>query len=95
MNDSIDTIAPFDSYSAVIDAFGGAAAFRDATGIPDGHARTMKGRNSIPPFYWPQVVRGARERAIEGVTYELLAKLSRRRPGRPRSDGPSEFQNVG
>jgi hypothetical protein len=65
-----------ESFSDVIDAFGGVVPFRDAMGLPDVNARQMKARDSIAPGYWPDVVRLARERNIEGVTLDLLARLA-------------------
>lgn len=67
------------SFSAVIDAFGGAAPFGTAIGIPDSHARTMKARDSIPSTRWQDTVNAARANGIAGITLELLAKLDAER----------------
>ena len=64
------------SFVDIIDAFGGAAPFGGAIGIPDSHARAMKARNSIPDGYWLKTVEAARERSIENVTLESLAALA-------------------
>lgn len=61
------------SFSAVIDAFGG--RFAEAIGIPKNHVRTMKARDSIPSSRWLDTVVAAREFGIEGVTLDLLARL--------------------
>lgn len=68
-----------ESFNSIIDAFGGAAAFSAAIGIPNSHARTMKARGSIPPCWWPQVITEARARGLVWVTYEGLAALAERR----------------
>lgn len=65
-----------ESFSAIIAAFGGAAPFRDAMGLVDVTARQMKLRDSIPAGYWPRVVEEAKQRGIEGVTLEALAKIA-------------------
>ncbi len=73
------------SFSSVIDAFGGPAKFGDAIGIPDSHARTMKARDSIPADRWSKVVAAAEERGVEGVTLEKLAELAAREPAEARA----------
>lgn len=65
------------SFSDIIAAFGGVVPFRDAMGLPDVNARQMKQRDSIPAGYWPDVVRAASERCIEGITLERLADLAK------------------
>lgn len=67
------------SFVEIIDAFGGAALFGDAIGIPDSHARAMKARNSIPDGYWLKTVEAARARDIENVTLESFAVLAKAR----------------
>jgi hypothetical protein len=64
------------TFSQIIDAFGGAASFGAAVGIPDSHARAMKARNSIPDGYWLKAVNAAQDRGIDGVTLESLAAIS-------------------
>lgn len=64
------------SFSAVIDAFGGAGPFGAAIGVNDSHARTMKARDSIPWTRWQDTVKAAAERNIEGVTLERLADMA-------------------
>jgi hypothetical protein len=64
------------SFVQIIDAFGGAAPFGEAIGIPDSHARAMKARKSIPDGYWLQTVKAAQDRDIVGVTLESLAALA-------------------
>lgn len=65
------------SFSDIIAAFGGVVPFRDAMGLPDVNARQMKQRDSIPAGYWPRTVEAAKEREIEGVTFEALAKIAK------------------
>lgn len=64
------------TFSSVIDAFGGPASFSAATGIPAGHVRAMKTRNSISPGYWRRVATAAAEKGIAGITFEKLAGLA-------------------
>lgn len=66
------------SFSDIIDAFGGPAPFGKAIKISDSHARTMKARDSIPPEHWSRVVGAAAERSIDGVTFERLTELRSR-----------------
>jgi hypothetical protein len=68
-----------ESFSAVIDAFGGPSSFGRAIGIPDSHARTMKTRDSIPAARWPRVEAEAKARRIRGVTVEQMAELAAKR----------------
>jgi hypothetical protein len=74
--------AIFDSFSRIIEALGGPAAFGAAIGIPDSHARAMKTRDSIPPEYWPATVRTAETKGIAGVTADAMAKIAARKAGR-------------
>lgn len=76
-----------ESFAAVIDAFGGPGPFQRATGISDGHARTMKARESIPPEYWPEIVAAAAREGIPGITFETLARLAARKRGREDASG--------
>jgi hypothetical protein len=86
-----------ETFGAIIDAFGGNAAFAAALGIPDSHARAMRARNSIAPSWWPRVVTEAKARDLSWITFERLAVLTEKRltdskrdregrtPGPPRS----------
>jgi hypothetical protein len=65
----------YPTFSAIIDAFGGSAAFGTVIGKPIGTASAMKTRDAIPPAHWDAVVRGAREAGLTGITHELLARL--------------------
>jgi hypothetical protein len=67
------------SFVEIIDAFGGAAPFGEAIGIPDSHARAMKARGSVPDGYWLKTVEAARKRGIDGVTLESFAALAKSR----------------
>lgn len=64
------------SFSDIIDAFGGPVPFRDALGISDVHSRQMKLRDSIPAGYWPRTVQAAKELSIEGVTLAAMAEIA-------------------
>lgn len=65
-----------ETFTAVIQAFGGPDSYANAVGIKDFHARTMRQRDSIPPAYWSDTVRAAQELDIEGVTLETLARIA-------------------
>lgn len=65
-----------DSFSDVIDAFGGPTGFADAIGVPDSHARTMKARDSIPPAHWQRTAAAAIVKNVPGVSLDLLARLA-------------------
>lgn len=67
------------TFTDIIEAFGGPVHFREALSISDVHARQMKLRDSIPAGYWPRTVEAARERDIEGVTLEVLAELAKKK----------------
>jgi hypothetical protein len=74
--ETLDTTPPsFESFTAIIEAFGGAAPFGEAIGVPDSHARTMKARDSIPSPRWNDVVAAAERLQIAGVTLKVLADL--------------------
>lgn len=70
-----------ESFSAVIEAFGG--RFAEAVGIEDSHARTMKARDSIPSSRWMATVEAARRLGVNGITLDLLARLDAEK-SRPR-----------
>jgi hypothetical protein len=61
------------SFSAVIEAFGG--RFAEAIGVEESHARTMKARDSIPSTRWIATVNAAQELGLPSITLELLARL--------------------
>lgn len=63
--------------ASVIDAFEG--AFGESIGIPDSHARAMRTRDSIPCRYWSAVVAEAEKRGIQGITFEVLARIAKAR----------------
>jgi hypothetical protein len=71
-----------DTFAAVIDSFGGTGDFAEAIAIAESHARTMKARDSIPPEYWPEVVKAAGTRRIRGITFEALAGIVAAKRGR-------------
>lgn len=68
-----------ETFPQVIDAFGGAPGFAAAIGIPESHARTMKARASIPADRWSRVIEAATERNLDGITFELLARIAAHR----------------
>lgn len=56
----------------VIDRWPSLREFADDIGVPYGTAKQMRRRNSIPDEYRSAVVEKAKERDIEGVSFELL-----------------------
>lgn len=64
------------TFDDVFAAFGGPTRLAEAIGIKPFHAQTMKTRGSIPPGYWPDVVKAASKQEIEGLTHEALAKMA-------------------
>ena len=72
MSDS--TPAP-DTVSALIDAFGGNAAFGRVIGKGPSTVGEQKRNGSIPVEYWDLIVSAATAAGIDGVTYESLAKM--------------------
>lgn len=62
--------------AAIIESFGGAAAFGRAIKIPGFHSQTMKNRDCIPAGYWTRTVTAAAELGIENVTLKRLAKIA-------------------
>jgi hypothetical protein len=72
-----------DTFAAIMAAWPTDADFARDIGIRPNHGQVMKARGSIPPGYWPDVVRAAEARRIEGVTIERLADIAAaRRRGR-------------
>lgn len=67
------------TFTDIIEAFGGPAEFGRAIGIKPGHAGSMKTRDSIPDEYWLATVGAAELREIDGVTLEVLASISAKR----------------
>ncbi len=70
-------------------AFAGPANFGRAIGVSTEHAAQMRRRRSIPADYWPRLIEAARERGIDGITFESLAEArpARRRKA-PAGGGP-------
>lgn len=70
------------SVDEIFEAFGGPASVGRAIGKPTEHAGVMKARRSIPVAYWPALVSAARERGLNGITFEALALLHATEPER-------------
>jgi hypothetical protein len=80
-----------ETFTEIIDGFGGPARFAEALGITASHAGVMKQRQSIPPEYWPTLIEAAKARHIEGVTAETLVALAADRASRRSpTDTPSK-----
>ena len=56
---------------------GGIEAFAVAAGCTLANAKTMSGRNWIPPSYWPALVSKAEEHGVHGLTLDLLTALKK------------------
>lgn len=80
-----------ETFTQVIDAFGGTTEFAAALGIPESHARTMKARASIPAERWERVVEAAQSKGRSDITYEILAKIAARK--REPVDTPPDHAN--
>jgi hypothetical protein len=65
-----------ETFTKIIDAFGGPARFAEAMGITASHAGVMKARQSVPSEYWSRLVSEASHRGIQGITHESLAELA-------------------
>lgn len=78
------------TFADVFAEFGGPTRLAEAIGIKPFHAQTMKARASIPPGYWPRVVAAAKERGIEGITFEALAEIAAAKQSPADPPPPSE-----
>lgn len=67
------------TFAEIIAAWGDDAVFAEEVGAPRSLVAVWKHRNSIPAPYWGGVIAGAEKRGLDGVTLELLARLSRQR----------------
>jgi hypothetical protein len=70
---------------AIVQALGGPTQFGDAIGVSRTHAAAMKTRNSIPPEYWPAVIKAAASRGIPDITPETLMKIAADNAARRRA----------
>jgi hypothetical protein len=66
-------------FRAVIDRFGGVAAFADATGMQPNTAKVARQRNSLSVQWFAKVARVAEDRGLSDVTLERLAELAEER----------------
>ncbi|WP_210482708.1 helix-turn-helix domain-containing protein [Microvirga antarctica] len=73
-----------ETFAAIIDAFG-YAELASLLGKPEGTVSSWKTRNFIPSEVWISVVNEASRRELEGVTFELLARLETERHSAKRS----------
>ena len=67
-----------ETFSDIIEAFGGGGAFADAIGITPAHAYVLKHRNTIPARFWTRTVAAAQARRIKGVSVEMMAMFAAR-----------------
>lgn len=62
------------SFSSIIDKWPSAEQFGRDLGLKTyAHGRLMKRRNSIPPIYWPKLLKAAEARNIKLTEKHLLA----------------------
>jgi hypothetical protein len=66
---------PITNFSDVIARWNSVADFAGDIGVDRKHAHGMRLRRSIPPYYWPHVVKGALKRGYPEITHELLVTL--------------------
>lgn len=59
----------------VFAGFSGTSAFAAAMGLNLSTASEMRRRSSIPVRYWPKLVEAARERGIEGISFDSLVAM--------------------
>lgn len=64
------------SFSNIITKLGGPSAFAVILGTTQQNVSQMRQRNLIPPRFWPATVKAAKEKGLEGVTFENLAILA-------------------
>lgn len=64
------------SFADLITNLGGPAAVAKATDAEPGAVRQWKARGSIPPAYWPAIIKLADEKSVRGVTVASLAALA-------------------
>ena len=67
------------TFQALIEDIGGVRSLAEGFSITESHARVMKTRNSIPPEYWPQLIKMARAKRIVGVNVEALLAMRAQR----------------
>ena len=67
------------SVHEIIRKLGGSTAVAAAIGTTQQNVTNMKARGSIPAEYWQVLVSAARQRGVDEVTFELLAKIAHRR----------------
>lgn len=63
------------SFEDIFVAFGGPTKVGRALGVRTEHAGSMRSRGAIHPRHWPRLIAAAKERGIEGVTYETLGEM--------------------
>jgi hypothetical protein len=71
---------PITNFADVIARWSSVADFAGDIGIDRKHAHGMRLRRSIPPYYWPGVVKSALKRGYPEITYELLVTLGGMQP---------------
>lgn len=61
------------THAEIINLWPSLSDFATDISVAYGTAKAMRRRSSIPPEYWLSAARSAEERAIAGVTLEVLA----------------------
>jgi hypothetical protein len=65
-----------ESFAAIINAWPDPVKFAQDVGVTPSLVAVWKTRDTIPSAYWNWVVGGAERRGIDGVSFELLGRLS-------------------
>lgn len=60
----------------LFDHFDGPTDFGKAIGVSRQAAFNMMNRKSVPPRWWVVLIECAKQRKINGVTYDALARLA-------------------
>jgi hypothetical protein len=71
-------VRSMDTFADIIALWGTATSLGQDIGESGVTVRAWRNRNSIPSRKWPVLVRAARRRGLNEVTFEALAKISER-----------------
>lgn len=68
----------YTSFKELIDLWPSPSVLNTDIGVRYNYVNIWKRRDSIPPQYWPAVIKSAKARGIKGVTFIALAELAGR-----------------
>ena len=69
------SLSTMQSVSDILDKMDGASAVAKILHLPTTTVASWKSRNSIPVDHWTGLVEAARERGLDGLTYEQLVTI--------------------